>query len=175
MFWNKIISLLFFMTIGYTQANAQFGFDIDRDETTGQIIFVGRCTFDDLADEASFDWLRMGSDGYNPDAAKIDSLKKILPTCQLVIFMGTWCEDTQNLLPKLYKTMLYSHCYTNYKMYAVNRNKISKNNEQEPFKVVTVPTIIVQKNGVEIGRIVETTKVSIEDDLLKIVVGKQPK
>lgn len=175
MFWNRIIPLIFFMTIGYTQANAQFGFDVDKDEKTGQTLFVGRCTFDDLADEASFDWFRMGNDEYNPDAAKIAILQKLLPGCQFVIFMGTWCEDTQNLLPKFYKTMLLSHCYTNYKMYAVNRNKVSKNNEQSAYKMTNVPTIIVLKNGTEIGRIVESVKISIEDDLLKIVEAQQQK
>lgn len=33
------------------------------------------------------------------------------------------------------------------------------------------PTIIVIKDGVELGRIVETTKTTIESDLLKIIDG----
>ncbi|MFA6150583.1 MAG: thioredoxin family protein [Chitinophagaceae bacterium] len=154
-------------------SNAQYGFDISKDDQTGRTMFVGRCTFDDLNDEASFDWIAMGSGAYNPDPAVTEELKKALPACQLVIFMGTWCEDTQNLLPKLYKTMMLSRSYTNYKMYALDRSKKSKDNEQDPFKVTLVPTIIIMKDGVELGRIVEAPKQSIETDLLAIVSPKK--
>lgn len=148
---------------------AQFNFEVSKDDQSGQTMFLGRCTFDDISDEASFDWFTMSSNNYNPEPIIIEELKKSLPSCQLYIFMGTWCEDTHNLLPKLYKTMLLSRCYTNYKMYGVDRNKKSKDNEQEAFKVTNVPTIIVMKNGEELGRIVETTKGTIESDLLKIL------
>lgn len=148
---------------------AQFSYDVDKDPQSGQTMFIGLCTFDDIADEASFDWFSMSSNNYNPDPEIISLLKKSLPACQITIFMGTWCEDTHNLLPKLYKTMLLSHCFTNYKMYGVDREKHSKQNEQDAFKVINVPTIIISKNGEELGRIVETTKSSIESELLKIV------
>lgn len=154
-------------------AKAQFGFDVSKDEQTGKTMFVGRCTFDDLNDEASFDWITMGSGSYKPDEAVTEQLKKILPSCELIIFMGTWCEDTQNLLPKLYKTMMYSRSYTNYKMYALNRDKKSKDNEQDAYKVSLVPTIIVMKNGTELGRIVESPRKTIESDLLEIATGKK--
>jgi hypothetical protein len=151
---------------------AQFNFDATRDEQSGQVMFIGRCAFDDITDEASFDWFTMSSNDYNPDPVILDLLKKDLPSCQITIFMGTWCEDTHNLLPKLYKTMLLTHCFTNYKMYGVDRNKKSKDNEQEQFKVVNVPTIIISKNGEELGRIVETAKGSIEADLYRILEKK---
>lgn len=165
---KKIVGLIALLIISMS-AQAQFNFDVSKDEQSGQTMFVGRCTFDDITDEASFDWFTMSSNNYNPEALIIEELKKSLPSCKLYIFMGTWCEDTHNLLPKLYKTMLLSRCYTNYKMYGVDRNKKSKDNEQEEFKVTNVPTIIVMKNGEELGRIVETAKGTIESDLLKIL------
>lgn len=164
--FGLIVIFLFSMN-----AKAQFNFDVNKDEQTGQTMFVGRCTFDDIADEASFDWFTLSSNNYNPDTEITEKLKKVLPSCQLYIFMGTWCEDTHNILPKLYKTMLMSRCYTNYKMYGVDREKKSKDNEQLQFKVVNVPTIIITKNGEELGRIVETTKGTIEADLLHIAEG----
>ena len=169
---KKILSLFTLMFCLF-QAKAQYGFDIKMDEQSGKTMFQGRCTFDDLNDEASFDWMRLKSNDYNPIVYVTDSLKKKLPSCELIIFMGTWCEDTQDLLPKLYKTMMLSRSFTNYKMFALDRNKKSKNNEQDAYKVTMVPTIIVMKNGVELGRIVETPKKSIEEDLLKIVEGKK--
>lgn len=152
-------------------AKAQSDFDISKDEQTGQTMFIGKCLFDDISEEASFDWFTMSSNNYNPDQTITEQLKKVLPSCQLYIFMGTWCEDTHNLLPKLYKTMLLSRSYTNYKMYGVDRNKKSNRKEEESYKIINVPTIIVMKDGVELGRIVETTKTTIESDLLKIIEG----
>jgi hypothetical protein len=58
-------------------------------------------------------------------------------------------------------------------MYGVDRNKKSNNKEEEAYKIINVPTIIVMKDGVELGRIVETTKTSIESDLLKIVEANE--
>jgi hypothetical protein len=170
---KKRLFILFFIILAMNNiAQAQSNFDINKDDQTGQTMFIGRCSFDDISDEASFDWFTMSSNNYNPDQNITEQLKKVLPSCQLYIFMGTWCEDTHNLLPKLYKTMLLSRSYTNYKMYGVDRNKKSNNKEEEAYKIINVPTIIVMKDGVELGRIVETTKSTIESDLLKIIEGK---
>lgn len=170
---KKRLFILFFIILAMNNiAQAQSNFDINKDDQTGQTIFIGRCSFDDISDEANFDWFTMSSNNYIPDQTITEQLKKVLPSCQLYIFMGTWCEDTHNLLPKLYKTMLLSRSYTNYKMYGVDRNKKSNNKEEEAYKIINVPTIIVMKDGVELGRIVETTKTTIESDLLKIVEGK---
>jgi hypothetical protein len=175
MFLKKFIATASIIWAGLSTASAQYTFDISKDEKSGQTMFVGKCTFDDLLDEATFDWIKIGSDEYEPDPTTIDTLKKVLPSCQFVILMGTWCEDTQNLLPQLYKTMLLTHCYTNYKMYALDREKKSNHNEQEKYKVTKVPTIIISKNGVELGRIVENSQKTIEADLLNIINGKMAK
>lgn len=161
--WKLLLAFLF-----SANAQAQYGFDISKDPVSGQTMFVGRCSFDDLGEEASFSWLNTRSNEYNPDPTVLAELKQKLPSCKIVIFMGTWCEDTQNLLPKLYKTMLLTHCFTNYQMFGVDRNKVSKENEQKAYGVTMVPTIIVLRDGKELGRIVETTRTSIESDLLRI-------
>ena len=152
---------------------AQFNYDVLRDQQSGQTMFVGRCTFDDLSDESTFDWFTISSNKYNPEPTIIEELKASLPSFQITIFMGTWCDDTHKLLPELYKTMLLTHCFTNYKMYGVDRSKKSKDNEQDVFKIQNVPTIIISKDGEELGRIVETAKGTIESDLLKIVAAKE--
>lgn len=165
---KKVLVIISIILCSIT-AKAQYGFDVIKDTMSSKNMFVGRCSFDDLSDESSFDWITTGSNNYTPDMLVTDELKKVLPSCELIIFMGTWCEDTQNLLPKLYKTMMLSRSFTNYKMYALDRAKKSKNNEQSEFKVTLVPTIIIMKKGVELGRIVEAPKTTIEADLLKIV------
>lgn len=168
---KHIVSIALFVLLGLS-GRAQYGFDVSRDEQSGQTMFVGRCTFDDLSEEASFDWITLGSNSYNPEPLITDQLKKVLPSCEIIIFMGTWCEDTHKILPKLYKTMLLSRCYTNYKMYALDRSKHSKDGEERQYQVSLLPTIIVMKNGTELGRIIEAPKTTIESDLLKIALGE---
>ena len=165
------IYVLLFILFASMSSKAQMGldFDIDKDPNTGNTMFIGRCLFEDLADDPNFAWMISGSKNYKVNESVTEELKKILPSCELIIFMGTWCEDTQDELPKLYQTMLYAHCYTNYKMYAVNREKQSKRNEEKSYNITNVPTIIVMKNGKELGRIVEHPQKSFEQDLLDIV------
>lgn len=165
-----ILSCLLFTFFQLT-AQAQFTYEVDKDPETGKTMFIGKCSFDDLSEEASFDWMSLIGDTYNPNSETVETLKKILPQYHFVIFMGTWCEDTRELLPKLYKTLLLSRCYTNYTMYALDRNKQSPAHKEQEYRVSNLPTIIVQKDGKEIGRIVETISEPIEEVLLKIVGG----
>ena len=47
----------------------------------------------------------------------------------------------------------------------VNREKKSKTKLEEKYKIERVPTFIILKDGIEISRVVEEVKVSIEKDL----------
>lgn len=163
--------LLVIITLLYmTPLKAQFLYDLERDEQSGQTMFVGQCVFEDIEEQAEFDWFKTISNDYSPNTEVISKLKKVLPTYQIIIFMGTWCEDTHSLLPKLYKTLLLSHCFTNYKMYGVNREKKTKNNLQAKYNIENIPTIILIKDNIEVGRIVESipSESTIEQELLKI-------
>jgi hypothetical protein len=58
---------------------------------------------------------------------------------------------------------------------AVNRKKESPNGEESKYNVSKVPTIIVQKYGKEIGRIIEMpTSGYIERDLVEILKKDDP-
>ena len=54
-------------------------------------------------------------------------------------------------------------------MYGTDRAKTTKNGEEKKYNITLVPTIIVMKNGKEVGRITETVKKTIEDDLAAII------
>ncbi len=56
-----------------------------------------------------------------------------------------------------------------YLMYGVDRAKEAKYIEHKLYRVEKVPTIIVLKDNTEVGRIVENTKKSIEEDLMEII------
>jgi hypothetical protein len=55
-------------------------------------------------------------------------------------------------------------------MIAVNRKKEAPSGEEGPFNIQKVPTIIVQKYGKEIGRIIESPQSGyLEKDLVEIL------
>ena len=91
---------------------------------------------------------------------------------KMLVFGGTWCEDTQNLLPLFYKLVKESkYPQRKINLVGVDRQKQSGNGLSEKYKIKNVPTFIVLKNdGTEAGRVVEYGKgVGIDNELAEIV------
>lgn len=145
-------------------------YDVLKDADGETVIFKGQCSFSDLQSEESFGWLTRGSEAYMPNKESIGYLRRNLAGYDLVVLMGTWCEDTQNLLPKLHKTLTQTaYPLVQLKMYGVDRAKEAKYVEHKLYHADRVPTIVVIKNHNEIGRIVESPAGSIEQNLAAIV------
>jgi hypothetical protein len=155
-------------------STAQSAFDTSTDKENGALIFKGSITFDDLQKEPSFTWYKSGIITYKPDAATVDFLKNELPTYRIVVLMGTWCDDSQNLIPKLYKVLQETkYPLGQLSLYGVNRAKECNHNEHVLYGLKKVPTIILFKNDKEMGRIVETVNKSIESDLKNIITNNK--
>ncbi|HEY9176220.1 MAG TPA: thioredoxin family protein [Flavipsychrobacter sp.] len=151
----------------HTQAQSSFDKAInDRNE----LVFTGQFTFTDLQQEESFKWMPEGIEAYQPTTEDISYLEGELNKYQLVVFMGTWCEDSHNLIPKLYKVLdAVGYPLQKLTLYGLNREKKGKGTAHEEYKVLYVPTIIVLSESKEIGRITETVKKSVEADLSTII------
>jgi thiol-disulfide isomerase/thioredoxin len=160
------LALAIFVSM-HTQAQSTFDKAInDRNE----LVFTGQFTFTDLQQEESFKWMQEGIEAYQPGAEAIGYLKAELNKYQLVVFMGTWCEDSHNLIPKLYKVLTeVGYPLQKLTLYGLNREKKGKGTAHEEYKVLFVPTIIVLSDGKEIGRITETVRKSVEADLSTII------
>lgn len=151
------------------QAFAQSDYERFTD-ASGTLIYKGECTANDLYKEPSFGWMPGGVESYKPDSNAIKYLKKHIANYNIIIVMGTWCEDSHNLVPKAYKTLVEAGLpMQQFKMYGVDRDKKTKNIEHELYRIKFVPTIIVRKGPLEIGRIVESVKKNIETDLMYMI------
>lgn len=147
--------------------------DISTNER-GEIVYNGLTTFDDLEEEESFTWLAKGAEEYRPDGTKILYLSEKLPLYDMVVVMGTWCEDSHNMIPKLYKVLSQAeYPMEKLRMYGVDRNKQCKTGEHEKYKVTNVPVIILMKDGKETGRITEMVNKSVEADLAGIIANSK--
>ncbi len=103
-----------------------------------------------------FPWYEINSKGYTPDPSIKQAMDSAKKDVQLVIFGGTWCEDTQNILPKFFSLQEQTGFPDDHiTFYGVDRSKKTLGNLAAAFGITNVPTIIVMKNGKEVGRVIE--------------------
>ncbi|MBP9932372.1 MAG: thioredoxin family protein [Chitinophagaceae bacterium] len=164
--WTLLMFILTMTTIMQAQ-----DFVRENDKKTDKVLLRGKLTFADVMDETVNKWLIKGAAAYHPNEEVIKALKSVMQHYRLVIFMGTWCEDTQVLLPQLYKTLKDAGFDMNaIEMYGVNRKKEALNIEHKFYNIERVPTIIVMHQYREVGRIIESVSGSIEEALLNIML-----
>jgi len=107
-------------------------------------------------DTAYDGWYKNSQSIFKPDTSMIGAMQRAKGKVQFVLFGGTWCDDTQFILPKFFKLQEMSGVADSaVTFFAVNRAKKSLGNIADAFNVVNVPTIIVMRDGKEAGRIVE--------------------
>jgi thiol-disulfide isomerase/thioredoxin len=137
----------------------------------GVKIIKGFMTKQDLATDSSFAWFAENQKGYTPYAATLQALKNNKQSLSFLVFGGTWCGDTKFILPK-FLSLTDAAGYTADKitLLGVDHSKKTIQHLTETFNVINVPTIIVLKDGKEIGRVVEYGKSGMFDkDLAEII------
>lgn len=145
------------------------GFEIVKGDNAEEVIYKGTCTFNDLTRVDAFH-LRERSGEYRPDSRQAQALAANLKHYQLVVFLGTWCEDSHRMIPQLYRVLNdVSYPMDQLKIYALDRAKTGRNGEEKKYNITNVPTIIVLEHDKEKGRITETVQQSVEGDLVKII------
>lgn len=135
-------------------------------------ILTGSFTRDILQKDTAFKWFNDNYKYANPDASAVTTFKNKKDKFSVVVFGGTWCHDTQNLLPLFFKLIDQSEFPAN-KIYliGVDRAKTTIKQLHTKYKVVNVPTFIIQDNtGKEFGRVVEYGNTgAIDKELAQIV------
>ncbi|UTX49423.1 thioredoxin family protein [Chryseobacterium sp. MA9] len=118
------------------------------------------------------DWYVKEHDEYALDQKAVSELKKAkIGTYDIIVFMGTWCEDSHRDFPRLMKILeAVNYPENKLNIIAVNRKKESPTGDESLYNLQKVPTVILKRYGKEIGRIVEMpTTGYIERDLVEIL------
>ena len=112
-----------------------------------------------LLNNPAFNWFSSNQSIYEPPVDIVNAMEAAKEKVKFVIFGGTWCEDTQFILPRFFKLQEQSGFPDkNISFFAVNRAKQTLGNVATVFNITNVPTIIVMKDGKEIGRVIEYGK-----------------
>jgi thiol-disulfide isomerase/thioredoxin len=136
---------------------AQKEYDVSGNGTNK--VLRGHITRSMLENDTSFKWFHQNQAGYTPNSETVSVLKAKGPQVQFLVFGGTWCEDTQNLLPKFYSLLdAASFPPDQINLVMVDRHRKSVNQLPEDMHLTSTPTFIVLKGGKEIGRVVEYGK-----------------
>ncbi|MFA4948351.1 MAG: prolyl oligopeptidase family serine peptidase, partial [Candidatus Krumholzibacteriia bacterium] len=119
---------------------------------------------------------------YKPDEAILGDLGGRLEGIEIVLVLGTWCSDSHREVPRLWKVLdSIGFSPDALKTFAVERAKAASEatlpqelvdwskNVRDYYAIKAVESIIVYRNGVELGRFVEAPTKSIEADLLDIL------
>ncbi|MBK7561052.1 MAG: thioredoxin family protein [Chitinophagaceae bacterium] len=127
---------------------------------------------DVLLKDTSFKWYAENLKGYSPNTVALEGLTKNKDSIQLLVFMGTWCEDSHFIIPKFYSLLdAAGFSQDRVTLIGVDREKKTLSHLSEALNVKNVPTILVMKNGKEIGRVIEFGKYGLFDkELGEIIV-----
>jgi hypothetical protein len=113
-------------------------------------------------------------DEYQPAANTVASLKSEEKDTTLTLYFGTWCSDSRRYVPRLLKALATAgNSRLHVTLVGIDSQFREPSDVIQTRALTNVPTVVVEREGREIGRIIETpaTK-TFEDDLVAILSGK---
>ncbi len=135
-----------------------------------RVILTGELTDQQLLEQLPA--YRLGKQAYQPAEQAIAALRALTSDIRIIVFLGTWCPDSEREVPRFLKIMeLASGAPITYKLIGLDRSKRDAAGLAEQFQIEFVPTFVVLHQNEEIGRIIESAAVSLEQDLLEIIAS----
>lgn len=135
-------------------------------------VLVGDVTREQI-EETVPDWAQAEADSV-PDPGSCQGLAAVEPGADVTIFLGTWCGDSRREVPRLWKALDLAGPAVPFEIHYIGLDRDKKEPGGRPAgdDIRYVPTVIVRRNGQEIGRIVEQSPDGIEKDLLALLSGQ---
>jgi thiol-disulfide isomerase/thioredoxin len=164
MYYRFLLFFLFLSEIGLSQTSVN----------TEQNVIVGISDVRVLERSLSYRWYKDGYFNYQSNISAINAIKEMPKDIQFMVFAGTWCEKSQQLLPQFYKVMdLASISRQRVKLCFLDRDKRSPQGIENNYSINSTPVFIILQKGIEIGRITEAINQSIEADIADLIPTKQ--
>lgn len=107
---------------------------------------------------------------YQPDSTAVAYLNNFDHKIDVKILFGTWCHDSKREIPAFMKTFeLVENENIQVEFIGVSRGKTDPDGRAEAYNLQYTPTFIIFSADIEVGRIVEESTESIEQDLVQIL------
>lgn len=143
-------------------------------DAQGRKVAIGQLSEQYLLSDTVYSWFKKGIDAYTPDNDAVAYLQRESKNFSIIVYGGTWCSDTKDLLPKFFRVVHDADLDTSsIKLYGLDTDKLGIDKAKPENNIEFVPTFIVMKNGIEVGRIVETVRRSIEKDIVFILKARE--
>jgi thiol-disulfide isomerase/thioredoxin len=167
---------LFFASIflsGFLIAQTAFTLFQEVPDAEEKKYLLGFISKEQITKDPDFGWYAQNSKYYKPKKEHVDIITKKAYDFQILLFTGTWCHDSQQIIPK-YFSLLEAAEFPDHRMVivGVDRQKAVPGNLHRPLNIVNVPTLIVLKEGVEVGRVVEYGNTGMVDAELAEIIKK---
>ena len=90
-----------------------------------------------------------------------------LEDISIVIMFGTWCHDSKREVPRMLRILDSAGVRPEQiSLIGVDTKKAEPKGREKLYNLRNTPTLILLKNGKEVGRIIERPNVSLEADLI---------
>lgn len=168
--WRQLTIVFLVASCGTQQARLETAPAADKEEQPAAIL-LGPVERSALGGEPYGTWFDEQYGGYQLDTLTLALLAESLIDVEIKIFFGTWCQDSRREVPRVYKILDYlGYPAEQATLIALGRDKHGPAHEEEGFDIELVPTIIFYRDGVEIGRIIESPTDTIEEDIANILL-----
>lgn len=167
-----LLSLACLNSIAMSQTTLQEGRDYKllHDDAHDENYLQGEVTETIIESYPDFSWCEEGKTAYQTDSASMEVVKKHLNKYEIFVFFGTWCGDSQYLMPHFFKIIEEAgYPLEKLRIFAVDRAKQAMNVEKEMFEIERVPTFIFYQKNNEKGRIIESVETTLEDAMAKFL------
>lgn len=114
-------------------------------------------------------------ENYHADAKAVSEIKAGNKATTVTVLFGTWCPDSKNYVPRIMRALRDAgNDKLQLKLVGIDNQFHQPVDAVQPHQITNVPTIIVERDGRELGRIVETpASKTIEEDLAAILSGRE--
>lgn len=142
---------------------------------SGQTILAGHTALSELRGPVCSSWFIPSYEAYNADGLLVKELGHLLKHKRMDIFLGSWCGDSRREVPRMVRLLKDAGMDTSRiaLIFVDNRKetyKQSPQHEEQGRDIRRVPTFILyDSRNRELGRIVESPKVSLEADMVSIL------
>lgn len=166
---KKIILSALFVAALAIGAKAQTSYKTSVD-SIGNKVLVGKIDEKVLANDSAFRWFYYGVNNYKPDPAWTKYISFYRDSFDVVVFAGTWCNDSKRLLPQFYRVMMASsYPLSKIKLYGVDHQLRTLGDESSQYGLTETPTFIFLRDGKEIGRITDKLRRGMDADIVSIL------